>query len=436
MSDRFDVIVVGAGPAGSAAALVIARAGFRVLLLERGGFPGAKNVSGATFYGTTVLDALIPAFWETAPIERFVTRRVLSLMTPESALAIDFQTERFAHPPYNGVTIIRPHFDRWLANQAVAAGATLLNETVVDDLLRDGRGAVVGVRVRREGGDIEAPVVIAADGVNAFLAKKAGLQREFSAHEMSLGVKEVIALDRQTIDDRFGLTGDHGASHEYVGAITGEIPGGAFLYTNRESLSLGLIVQLSSLAERRIPAYELLEQFKRHPAVAPLVRDGKLVEYSAHMIPEAGWDLLPRLSMSGMMVAGDAAALCFATGLYLEGINYAIASGAMAGETAVDALRAGDVSAASLRAYETRLHDSFVLQDFRRFRLAPAFVNGPLVQNVLPSLASNIAEEIFRSRGEPKRKLLPIVWEQVRGRRLHARKLLRAAWDGGRALGW
>ncbi len=436
MSVRFDTIVVGAGPAGSAAALVIARAGYRVLLLERGEFPGSKNVSGAAFYGTPVLDELIPRFWESAPVERYLTRRVVVMTSPDSSIAMDVKTQRFGEAPYNAFTILRPHFDRWLADQAVAAGATLLNETVADDVLRDGAGRISGVRVRREGGEIEAPVVIAADGVNAFLAKRAGLQREFAAHEISLGVKEVLALDEQVIEDRFGLTGDEGTAQEYIGSITSDVYGGGFLYTNRQTLSLGVIVQLSSLAERRVRAYDLLELFKSHPSVRPLVRGARLVEYSAHMIPEAGWDMLPKLYTDGMMVTGDAAGLCFATGLYLEGINYAIASGAAAGQTALAALKRGDSSARVLKGYEERLKKSFVLRDFRAYRSAPRFVNAHDLQTVFPQIATNVAEQVFRSRGQPKRKLVPTVLGEIRKSKLPMRRLLRDVWDGGRALGW
>ncbi|HEY7198687.1 MAG TPA: FAD-dependent oxidoreductase [Candidatus Dormibacteraeota bacterium] len=436
MSLAYDVVVVGAGPAGSAAALVAARAGRRVLLVERGEQPGSKNVSGAAFYAPQVLEALVPDFWLTAPVERHLTRRVISFTSPESALAVDFRTAAWDRPPYNGFTLLRPRFDRWLADQAVAAGATLLTSTVVDDLLRDGAGRVTGVRTRRPDGDVEAAVVVAADGVNSFLAKQAGLRGELRADEVSVGVKEVVALDRRTIDERFALCGDEGVTYEYVGSITGGVKGGAFLYTNRESLSLGVIVQVASLAERRVPAYELLEGFKAHPAVAPLVRGGRLVEYSAHMVPEVGEAGLSKLYGDGILVAGDAAGLCFATGLYLEGINYAIASGVAAGETAAEAAGAGRTGAPALRAYERRLRDGFVLRDFRRYRRAPEFVMSERVQGVYPGVMTALAERALASRGVPRRKLLSLARSELRRAGVPAWRLLRDLWTGGRAYGW
>lgn len=432
----YDVVVVGAGPAGSAAALVAARLGRRVLLIERGEYAGSKNVSGAAFYAPQVLDALLPKFWRTAPVERHLTRRVISFVSPESSIAVDFRTARWNRPPYNGFTMLRPHFDRWLAEQAAAAGATFLPGTVVDDLLRDGGGRIAGVRTRRPEGDIEAAVVIAADGVNSFLARKAGLRGELRPEEVSLGVKEVIALDRSTIEERFGLTGDEGVTYEYVGSVTEAVKGGAFLYTNRESLSLGVIVQVASLAEGKVPAYELLERFKSHPSVAPLVRGGRLVEYSAHMVPEAGLAGLSKLYGDGILVAGDAAGLCLTTGLYLEGINFAVASGAAAGETAAEASASGQPGAAALRAYERRLDRSFVLRDFRRFRRAPAFAMSERLQNVYPGVMTALAEQALASRGQPRSKLLALAREELSRAGVPAWRAVRDLWKGGRAFGW
>lgn len=432
----YDIIVVGAGPAGSAAALVGARAGRRVLLIERGEHAGSKNVSGAAFYAPQVLETLLPRFWDHAPVERRLTRRVIAFTSPGSALTMDFRTASWREEPFNGFTLLRPRFDRWLAQQAVAAGATLLTETVVDDLLRDGAGRVVGVVARRPDGEIEAPLVVAADGVNSFLARKAGLRGEIGDREVSLGVKEVIALDRRVLEDRFGLAGDEGATHEYIGSVTEDVKGGAFLYTNRESLSLGVIVQVASLAEHRIPAYELLERFKAHPAVWPLVRGGRLVEYSAHLVPEAGPASLSALYADGLLVAGDAAGLCLATGLYLEGINFAIASGAAAGATAAEAAARGRADAAALRAYERRLRDSFVLRDFHRFQRAPAFVMSERLQNVYPGMMTAVAERALTSRGQPRAKLLRLARAELRRAGLPTWRLLRDLWEGGRAFGW
>ncbi len=435
VTQHFDAIVVGAGPAGSSAGLAMARSGMQVALIERGEYAGAKNVSGAALYAPGLLAELLPDFWEEAPVERYLTRRVITFLGQESALALDYRTNHFAHPPYNGFTVLRPKFDRWLASKAEQAGALLITSTVVDDLLYDGDDGkqVVGVRCRRENGDLYAPIVIAADGANSFLAKRAGLQREFDAHEMSLGVKEVLRLDAHTIQERFQLNEDEGMANEYIGYASGNVKGGGFLYTNRETLSLGVITQIASLAKERARPYDLLDQFKQHPAIAPLVRDGVSLEYSAHMIPEGGWAMLPRLARSGLMVVGDAAGFVFAAGLFLEGMNFAIASGLAAAATAQEAHEEGDYSTLSLSRYRQRLEKSFVLQDLKRYRRAPEFINNERLQNVYPELFCQAAENVFRSNGTPRSRLGRTLYATLHSK-VSLRAMLRDGWQAARAL--
>ncbi len=429
---EFDTIVVGAGPAGSSAALAMARAGLQVALIERGEYPGAKNVSGAALYAPGLLADLLPDYWEEAPVERYLTRRVITFLGKEAAVSLDFRTQHFSRPPYNGFTLLRPKFDRWLAAKAEEAGALLITSTVVDDLLYKDEH-VIGVRCRREDGDLYAPIVIAADGANSFLAKKAGLQHEFRADEMTLGVKEVLRLDAHTIEERFNLNGDEGMSNEYVGYASGEVKGGGFLYTNRDTLSIGVVVQIASLAQNKVRAYDLLDQFKQHPAVAPLVRDSTTLEYSAHMIPEGGWAMLPTLSRAGFMVVGDAAGFVFATGLFLEGMNFAIASGLAAAAAAQQAHADHDFSARSMARYRKQLESSFVLKDLKNFRHTPAFVNNERLQNVYPDLLCDTLENIYRSNGKPRRKIGRVAIDTLRGK-VPLLTLLRDGWQAGRAL--
>lgn len=401
-------------------------------LIERGEYAGAKNVSGAALYAPNLLADLLPNYWEEAPMERYLTRRVVTFLAQESAIAIDFRTNHYAHPPYNGFTILRPKFDRWLAGKAEAAGALLIPSTVVDDLICE-QGQVVGVQCRREDGDLYAPVVIAADGANSFLAKKAGLQHEFRADEMTLGVKEVLRLDAHTIEERFNLTGDEGMTNEYVGFATGDVKGGGFLYTNRDTLSIGVVTQIASLAKQRVKAYDLLDQFKHHSAIAPLVRDSVTLEYSAHMIPEGGWAMLPQLSRGGLLVVGDAAGFVFAAGLFLEGMNFAIASGLAAAETIKEAHTEHDFSALSMSRYRKRLEDSFVLRDLKRFRHAPDFVNNERLQNLYPELFCQTAENLFRSNGTPRRKIARVAFDTMRGK-VPLRTLIHDGWQAARAM--
>ena len=341
-----NVVVVGAGPAGSAAALELAKAGRDVVIVERGAFPGAKNVYGGVVYGR-ILDAVVPQWWREVPVQRWVTRRSTMLMTPTQALTVNYRTSAWDCPPYNGMTTYRADFDSWLAGKAVAAGARLVTSTVATSLLRNPAGRIAGVRTDRPGGDIRAQIVIACDGVNSFLAKEAGLLPRANPSHTTLGVKETLAMPREVIDERFGLIGDQGLDIEMVGCTSG-IPGGGFLYTNLDTVSVGVVVGLEGLAEARIRPEELVAGVKAHPAIAPYLRGAELKEYSAHLIPEGGYRAMPRLAIDGMLVAGDAASMCLAAGLWLEGVNFAIGAGLAAGRTAAEAIAAGDTSARGL----------------------------------------------------------------------------------------
>lgn len=425
----FDVVVVGAGPAGSAAALELARAGRSVCLLERGPFPGSKNMYGGVVYGR-ILDTLVPNWWEDAPVQRWVTRRATMIMTGHQALTVDYRTEAWGRPPYNGATAYRPDFDTWLAGKATDAGAVLVCSTTATGLLVDG-GRVLGVQTDRPDGDLTADVVIACDGVNSFLAKEAGLYGEVDAANYTVGVKETIALPRHVIDERFGVRGDHGVDYEIIGC-TGDVPGGGFIYTNADTLAVGLVLSLPALAAGGTRPEELLRRMLAHPAVAPLVEGGEVKEYSAHVIPEAGFDMMPELVGDGILVAGDAAAMCLAAGIWLEGVNFAIGSGAAAGRTAAWAVRRGDCSAAGLEGYRSRLESSFVLADHRRLADAPHLVMSDLAQKQLPALACGVAERMFRvDNPDPKPGLRRIVRSEMKANGV---KLRDAVSHGIRAL--
>jgi electron transfer flavoprotein-quinone oxidoreductase len=432
MSD-FDAIVVGAGPAGSAAALTLARAGRSVCLVERGPFPGSKNMYGGVVYGR-VLDTLVPQWWDEVPVQRWVVRRGTVVMTPGRSLTIDYRTDAWGEAPYNGCTTFRPDFDAWLAGHAEAAGAVLLTSTTVTGLLRDG-GRVVGVRTDRPDGELCAPVVIACDGVNSFLAKEAGLYHHAEADHFTLGVKEVLALERGEIDKRFSLRGREGADFELIGC-TGPVPGGGFLYTNLDSLAVGLVLGVKGLAEAKVRPEDLIADLKVHPLVAPLVEGAELKEYSAHLIPEAGLAMMPELVGDGLLVAGDAAALCLAAGIWLEGVNFAIGSGATAGEVAAAAVARGDTSAAGLADYRRRLESTFVLADHRKLRRAPGLVMSERVQQRYPQLVCNLAEGMFTvGNPAPKPGALRLAWREGRRAGIRLRDLAADAWTALRTFG-
>ncbi len=432
MLGKWECVVIGAGPAGVTTALVLARSGVQVLVLERGEYPGSKNMFGGALYAKG-LNELIPDFWEEAPLERPITRWVITLLGTDSSTSLRFESERFRHPPYNAFTVLRSKFDRWYAEKAQQAGATVLCEALVEDLLWEG-GRVAGVRVGRQHGEVLADVVVAADGVNSLVRRRSGLRKDISASEVSLGVKEVLELPGGALERNFSLSGDEGMAQTFVGRVTNGIPGGGFIYTNRDSVSVGVVTKLSPLSASRLRPEELLEGFKRHPSIWPLLREGVTREYSAHLIPEGGGARKATLFADGILVTGDAAGFTLSTGARLEGANCAIASGIAAAEAILDAKQRGDFSKETLAVYPRLLERHGLLADMMRFRNAPKFFKNPRLYRDYPEVACALAESIFTVGPGPRAGLFKLFNEGIAGR-LSWAQILKDALAGWRALG-
>jgi electron transfer flavoprotein-quinone oxidoreductase len=426
MPEHFDVVVVGAGPAGSAAALVAARGGLSVCLLERGPFPGSKNMYGGVTYAR-ILDELIPHWWEEAPVQRWITRRSTMIATGTQAVTVDVRSDAWSEPPFNGATTYRSEFDAWLATKAVDAGAHLVTSTTAVGLLRNERGAVVGVRTDRPDGDVGAKVVIACDGVNSFLAKEAGLYADFSSEHFTLGAKEVLTLGKDEIDRRFGLIDRQGIDIEMIGVTQG-IPGGGFLYTNLDTVAVGVVVNVDGLGKSKVRPEELIAGVKAHPAIAPYLRGAELQEYSAHLIPEGGYDSMPGLVTDGMLVAGDAGGFCLAAGIFLEGVNFAIGSGQAAAETAIAAVAKGDTTKSGLGDYRRKINDTFVMADHKKMRRAPELVLSDRMQTQYAGLICDMAEGLFTVSNPTPKPGLRAIFRQERKR--HGVRLRSVVRDG------
>ena len=182
---QFDAIVVGAGPSGNACAYTLAKAGLKVLQIERGEYPGSKNVQGAILYANA-LEQIIPDFRDDAPLERHIIEQRMWLLDETSFVGTHIRSEDYNKPPYNRYTILRAQFDKWFSSKVREAGALLICETTVNHLIMDG-DQVVGVQCDRMQGDVYADVVILADGVNSTLARKAGFHGEIKSEQRRPG---------------------------------------------------------------------------------------------------------------------------------------------------------------------------------------------------------------------------------------------------------
>ncbi|MDY5854918.1 MAG: FAD-dependent oxidoreductase [Arcanobacterium sp.] len=416
----FDVIVVGGGCAGTAAAYVAAKKGKSVLLVERGEHPGAKNMTGGRLYAHS-LRKLLNTYadgdvaWEDIPFERKITHERIALMDASSQFAIDFTSKELGEDGHDSYSVLRSRFDQWLADLAESAGAEIISGIPVESLLRKD-GAVYGVRAGED--EITAHVVILAEGTNSLLAERElGIPR-LKPNEVAVGIKHIYELSPEQIEDRFLLPEGEGAAMLFVGDCTHGVVGGGFVYTNTDTISVGLVATVSELEKADTTIYQALDDFEKHPAVAPLIRGAELVEHSGHLVPEGGFDSVPQYIFDGALLAGDTMRLVMNLGYQVRGMDFAIASGQFAAEAACDAIDRGDVGASGLADYRIKLEESFVLADLKTFRKWPHVMEKwERLFKEYPTMVAEIFNAMFVVDGKPQAKLMKRIWPIIKRRK-------------------
>jgi len=424
MADDFDAIVVGAGMAGCPAAIRLAQGGANVLLVERGVEPGTKTLSGGILWGND-LARVLPNWWREMPVERHLVRKRFGLLTGASALSFDLEESSWTGEPYAAHTVLRSRTDSWLAKKAEEAGATVVASVPVERLNWEGskvHGIVQG------GEKMTAPVTILADGANSRLSVGTPIRPNphLSPEATELGVKEVFRLDPSVIEDRFQVGPNEAHTEEWVaGMFPPGVMGGGFLYTNRDTVSLGIILQIESLYDKNAYSQELVERFKLHPAIARRLQGAELVEYGAKLVP-SGWASRPAaFHGDGWMVAGDAAGFVFSNGITIQGMNYAIRSGLEAAETALAAKAAGNASSQQLAAYDTRLESTGILPDFRDFARLDRVKWNPRIYTVYPKFATELLRSMMADSGSPKRSARKVLMAVQKAAGVRTTTLLR-----------
>jgi electron transfer flavoprotein-quinone oxidoreductase len=444
----FDVIVVGAGIAGCVTAYQLAQQGRSVLLIERGEAPGSKNLSGGVLYSRGIQE-VFPGFLDEAPVERRITRNCVTFLNATSSVGLDYQDARLADP-VNAVTVLRARLDPWLAAKCEEAGVTVMSGVRVDRVLTEDGPAmnpggaasrhangttgrrVVGVQAGDD--ELRARVVVAADGVNSFLAREAGLRPKDPLNHLAVGVKSVVSLPRETIEARFNLTGDEGAAIAVVGDCTEGVGGGGFLYTNTDSVSVGVVVRLDDLTAQQKVVTDIFDHFLAHRFIAPYLEGGELAEYGCHLVAEGGLKMIGEIAMDGMVVVGDAAGLTLNTGLTVRGMDLAVASAVAAAEGIGAALENKDTSKAGLAGYRERFFASYAGQDMKTYAKAPAFLEHERMYKQYGELFADVLYGAFSLDTRPRRHLLSVARRALAHSPLKMRHLVSDGIAGGRAL--
>ncbi|MGC9209714.1 MAG: FAD-dependent oxidoreductase [Acidilobus sp.] len=428
---KFDVVVVGAGPAGSAAAYLLAKKGFRTLLIDRGRGLGDKELFGGRVYAQPLREVW-PELDKEAPIQRWVTRERISFVAGEEVVTLEYKA-----PSKRSFTALLPQLVSWMSRKAEQAGAVFVNEVTVDELvLKDGK--VVGVR---SGGDfVEADVVIDAEGVNRLLLERAGIVERLKPDHVALGVKEVLRTGAPQLEASFGIGSDEGVAWVVVGDITKGVPGGGFIYTNKDTVSIGLVLHLKhaiDAVEKGVlgnHVSELLEGFRLHPFFRRLWADATISEYGAHLTIEGGLKFSPpSLVYPGLLIVGDAAGLLLSTGINYRGVDYAVYSGKLAAEAVEYARDHGGLTYENLKVYEERLKGSFIYRELKKHVAAEMIMNNPQLFARLPYLVTKVFAGLYDQDYELQTPLEALI-NALAGESMGLFSLIPLAWVAVRNL--
>ena len=426
----FDVIVIGGGVAGAVCAYTLANKGREVLLIERAAEPGSKNLSGGVFY-CRVMEQVFPDFVNVAPVERRITRNCVSLINESSFVNIDYWDKRL-NEPANAVTVLRAKLDAWLLEQCEEAGVTVMPGVKVDSLLVEGQ-QIVGVTAGED--ELRAHVVVAADGVNSFIAQQAGIRAKEPKKHLAVGVKSVIGLPRKVLEDRFNVRGNEGVAYAMVGDCTQGVAGGGFLYTNEESISIGVVMRLDDLEKSGLASSDVHDHMLNHPAIAPLLEDGTLLEYGCHLTIEDGPAMVAHdLTRPGLVIIGDAAGFTLNTGLTIRGMDLAAGSALAAAEAIEKAFQTMDFGQQSMDQYRALLDSSFVGKDMATYAKAPAFLERPRMYKDYGKLAAEVFYGIFNHDLTPRRHIRKVGLDALKASGLKLTQLMGDVLAGIRAL--
>ena len=421
-SFKFDVAVIGAGPAGCSVAYLLAKAGLKVIIVDRGAEPGSKMLWGGKAYAQPIREVW-PELDHEAPIHRWVVKERFSLVWGDRVLTLEYGLGRRV-----AFTSYLTELVAWMIKKVEEAGAMYIDKTRVDEIVVK-NGRISGIR---SGSDIiEADVVVDAEGVNRILLERLGLARKPSPENMGIGVKEVLKMDPGVIEERFALESDEGLSWLVIGDLTKGIPGGGFIYTMRDSVSLGLVLNVAyamRAAENNkldVHISELLERFRVHPYFSKYWYDAEVIEYGGRLVFESNTGSIPsKFYAPGLLVVGDAAGLLINAGYTFRGVDSAVYSGKLAAETILEAFNKKRFDEEILSIYEKKLRQSYVYKELTTHRGIIKIIGDEFFFSEAPKLTIDILRRIFEADYEEP-KLYKSFLDATRENKISLLKLFR-----------
>jgi electron transfer flavoprotein-quinone oxidoreductase len=278
--EKYDVVIVGGGSSGLAALKQLAKRGKQAILLESGSKVGSKSVSGGILYSKNPkkskvhnVEELYENFLSDAPVERKITKYILHSTSNDKVFSMDL-TSAHEYESNFGYSVLMNKLNKWFAEQANESaqkyGGGIIPGVHVRDIKWDGDKTIIYTDELEE---ISASAVIASDGVNSEIANITGARKKFSPSELYQGVKVVVKLPEDIINERFGISSQEGAAHLFAGDVTLNHIGGGFVYTNQNTLSVGGVYHLDSMLEHPVSPYDMINALLKNPMISEFIKD-------------------------------------------------------------------------------------------------------------------------------------------------------------------